>query len=150
DGSLNVSVQAAVTDRLLLHVLATGANEVILPLGPFHSADLASALVDAAGESFWTGAGVSVTVPAGAFTATTRVRVTPAQPGDPAPAPPIDGLPSVYGYALDFTAYADGSEVASAAAALQLGVPLPAGANAPYYLVQRAVTALGETGWMLM
>ncbi len=153
DGSFNVTVAAELTDTVLLHVLITGSNEVILPLGPFHTADLASALVDAGGESFATGAGVSVTVPAGAFSAATWVRVTPAQPSDPQPAPPITGLPGVYGYTLGFTSSADGSTVASAATGLQIGVPLPAGSPAPtgnVYLVQRAVTALGQTGWMLM
>ena len=151
DGSFHLAVQAAVTDTLRLHVLVTGQNEVQAPLGPFHSADLASALVDAGGAVFATGAGVKLSVPAGAFAALTRVRVTPAAPTDPPAAPLPDGFSAVYSFALDFTNYADGSELDGAAAALDISIPAPQGADAnTVYLLDRAIQPLGMNLWMLM
>ena len=151
DGSFSLSVQAALSDVLRLHVLVTGQNEVQAPLGPFHSADLASALVDAGGAVFATGAGVKVSVPAGAFAALTRVRVTPHAPIDPPAAPLPDGFNAVYSFALDFTSYADGSELSGAARALDVNIPAPAGADAnTVYFLDRQIQPLGENVWMLM
>jgi RHS repeat-associated protein len=153
DGSFSLSIQAALTDRLVLHVLVSGQNEVQAPLGPFHSADLASAVVGAAGASFYTGAGVAVAVPAGAFAAPTRVRVTPHAVTDPPAAPAPEDLAPVYAFGLDFSAYADGSPVAGAAKALQIAVPLPPATPAPpggVYWLTREIEPFGEKLWMLM
>jgi RHS repeat-associated protein len=153
DGSFRLSVQAALTDTLRLHVLVTGQNEVQAPLGPFHSADLASALVDAGGAVFSTGAGVKVSVPAGAFAALTRVRLTPAAPAAPPAAPVEDGFNTISAFALDFTDHADGSAIASTAKGKGLGLvtPAPAGADPNgVYLVFREVTPFGRPAWMLM
>jgi RHS repeat-associated protein len=144
DGSFSLSLQAALTHRLVLHVLVTGRNEVVAELTPFHTADLKGAWVGAKEVTFTTGDGVTVRVPEGAFSGPTRVRVEP-QPLTPPASPVPSGLAPVYAFNLDFGG-------AEARKALQISVPNPAGAPEAVdglYLLNRVIVLQGKTYWMM-
>ena len=87
NGSFQTTITASLTDTIILHVLIEGANEVVVELTPFLSADLRSARVDQKAATFTTGDGVTVMVPAGAFAGPVRVSVTPQPLASPAPYP---------------------------------------------------------------
>ena len=142
DGSFELSIVAQVTDRLLLHVLVAGANEVVAILGPFRTADGRGAYVDAQGSTFTTIDGWYFSVPADTFDETSVVHVVPRAVGQlPAPLPAsfVEGV----SFELDFGG-------ATPEKAIELALPAPAGAPAGRpILVLREVRAAGAHGWML-
>ncbi len=141
DGSFELSVEAGLGDTVLLHVLLTGANEVVVELGPFMTADLRSAFVDEREASFTTGDGIAVVVPAGAFDTDAVVTLTPRAPAEITV--PLPGtFTAVYGFDLSFGGV-------SANKALQIAVPAPAGSANGRYLLSRIVDVLGEPRWMM-
>ncbi|MEO8196127.1 MAG: Ig-like domain-containing protein, partial [Thermoanaerobaculia bacterium] len=101
DGSFELSIVAQVTDRLLLHVLIPGANEVVAILGPFRTADGRGAYVGAEGSTFTTIDGWAFTVPAGAFDATSVVHVVPRVTGQ-LPVPLSASFVEGVSFTLDF------------------------------------------------
>ena len=144
DGSFSLSLQAALTHRLVLHVLITGGNEVVTELTPFRTADLKGAYVGAQAVTFTTGDGVTVEVPEGAFAGPTRVRLEP-QPLTPPASPIPSGMAAVYNFQLDFAG-------AEAKKPLQISIPKPAGAPDAVdgvYLLNRMIVIQGKTYWML-
>lgn len=142
DGGFELSIVAHVTDRLLLHVLVLGANEVVAILGPFRTADGRGAYVGAEGATFTTIDGWTFTVPATAFSRTSVVHVAPRLPGQLPVALPASFIEGV-SFALDFGD-------ASPTKAIELALPAPAGAPAARpILVLREVRAAGAHGWML-
>lgn len=144
DGSFSLSLQAALTHRLVLHVLITGSNEVVTELTPFHTADLKGAYVGTQAVTFTTGDGVAVEVPEGAFSGPTRVRLEP-QPLSPPASPVPAGMAAVYNFQLDFAG-------AEAKKPLQISIPKPAGspdAVDGVYLLNRMIVIQGKTYWML-
>ena len=142
DGSFELSIVAQVTDRLLLHVLIAGANEVVAILGPFRTADGRGAYVGAEGSTFTTIDGWTFSVPADTFDETSVVHVVPRAVGQlPAPLPAsfVEGV----SFALDFGG-------ATPEKAIELALPAPAGAPAGRpILVLREMRAAGVHGWML-
>jgi RHS repeat-associated protein len=144
DGSFGLTLQAALTHRLVLHVLIPGSNEVVVELTPFRTADLKGAYVGADAVTFTTGDGVRIEVAAGTFAGPTRVRLEP-QPVSAPPAPVPSGLAAVYAFNLDFGG-------AEAKKALQISVPPPAGAPAAVegiYLLDRMIVIQGTRYWMM-
>jgi len=142
DGGFELSIVAQVTDRLLLHVLVPGANEVVAILGPFRTADGRGAYVGAEGATFTTIDGWTFTVPAAAFSRTSVVHVAPRVTGQLPVALPASFVEGV-SFALDFGD-------ASPTKAIELALPAPAGAPAARpILVLREVRAAGADGWML-
>ncbi|HEV8631418.1 MAG TPA: Ig-like domain-containing protein, partial [Thermoanaerobaculia bacterium] len=141
DGSFELSVEAGLGDTVLLHVLLSGANEVVVALGPFMTADLRSAFVDAREARFTTGDGIAVVVPAGAFESAAVVTLTPRAPAQVAVTAPSAFNP-VSGFDLSFGGV-------SASKPLQIAVPAPAGAAVGRYLLARVVDVLGERRWMM-
>ena len=143
DGSFELTIGAAVGDKLLLHVLVEGSNEIIVLLGPFMSADLKSAWVGAEAARFATADGVTVIVEEGTFAGWTKLRVAerPVSPEPIAlPAPGI--LDPVFAFDLDF------GEL-SPEKPLRLRVPAPAGATSGWYLAARTTQILGRPLWTL-
>jgi RHS repeat-associated protein len=144
DGTFSLSLQAALTHRLVLHVLIAGSNEVVTELTPFHTADLKGAWVSSAEVTFLTGDGVTVHVPDGAFVGPTRVRLEP-QPLTPPASPVPTGMAAVYNFQLDFGG-------AQAQKPLQISIPKPTGAPDAVegvYLLNRMIVIEGKTYWML-
>ena len=141
DGSFELSVEAGLGDTVLLHVLLTGANEVVVELGPFMTADLRSAFVDEREASFTTGDGIAVVVPAGAFESDAVVTLTPRAPAE-ITVPLPTSFTAVYGFDLSFGGV-------TANKALQIAVPAPAGSANGRYLLSRIVDVLGEPRWMM-
>ncbi len=142
DGSFELSIVAQVADRLLLHVLIAGANEVVAILGPFRTADGRGAYVGAEGSIFTTIDGWTFSVAADTFEETSVVQVVPrvtGQPPAPLPASFVEGV----SFTLDFGGATPGK-------AIELSLPAPAGAPAGRpILVMREVRAAGAHGWML-
>ena len=142
DGSFELSIVSQVTDRLLLHVLIAGANEVVAILGPFRTADGRGAYVGAEGSIFTTIDGWTLSVPADTFDETSVVQVVPLVSGQlpvPLPASFVEGA----SFTLDF-----GGAIPDKA--IELALPAPAGAPAGRpILVLREVRAAGAHGWML-
>ncbi len=142
DGSFELSIVAQVTDRLLLHVLIAGANEVVAILGPFRTADGRGAYVGAEGATFTTIDGWTFTVPTATFDRTSVVRVVPRVTGQLPVALPASFVEGV-SFTLDFGG-------ATPEKAIELALPAPAGAPAGRpILVLREVRAAGAHGWML-
>lgn len=142
DGSFELAIAAQVSDRLLLHVLVPGGNEVVAILGPFRTLDGRGAYVGEEGATFTTIDGWTFTVPAGAFEDTEVVHVVPLAAGQlplPLPASFVEGV----SFTLDFGG-------TSPDKAIELALPAPAGAPAGRpILVLREVRAAGAHGWML-
>ncbi len=90
DGGFELSVEAALGDHLLLHVVVTGQNEVVVELAPFLTADGRAARVGTEGSTFTTVDGLTLHVEAGTFDVPTLVRAEP-RPLDPAPVPAPEG-----------------------------------------------------------
>ncbi|HEX3553446.1 MAG TPA: Ig-like domain-containing protein [Thermoanaerobaculia bacterium] len=144
DGSFDISIQAALTHTLILHVLIPNGNEVVAKLTPFRTADLKGAYVDDKAVTFTTGEGLTAAIPAGAFSGPTIVSVA-ARPVAPSPVLARDAFAAVAAFTLDFSG-------AEAHKALEISLPLPAGAPTPvggFYLLNRVVEALGDHYWMM-
>ncbi|HEX4965393.1 MAG TPA: Ig-like domain-containing protein [Thermoanaerobaculia bacterium] len=144
DGSFDLSIQAALTHTLILHVLIPNANEVVAKLTPFRTPDLKGAYVDDKATAFTTGEGLTATIPAGAFSGPTIVSVA-ARPVALSPVLARDAFAAVASFTLDFGG-------AEASKALEISLPLPAGAPTPvggFYLLNRVVEALGDHYWMM-
>ena len=145
DGGFDLQVEAALTDRLLLHVVITGQNEVVLELTPFLSADGRGGLIVDLTEAvtFTTLDGVIVTIEAETFDRPTIVRVDPQPVESWAPPHPADFNVSTV-FDLDFGG-------AEALKPIQIALPLPAGltGNEGPYLLSREETILGESRWMM-
>ncbi|RMH21420.1 MAG: hypothetical protein D6696_05820, partial [Acidobacteria bacterium] len=71
DGAFELNVAATVGDRILLHVIILGGNEVLLELGPYMGEDLQSAVAEPGGTTLTTADGIVLDVPPGAFDAPT-------------------------------------------------------------------------------
>ncbi len=144
DGGFDLSIEAALTHTLILHVLIPGSNEIVSKLTPFRTPDLKGAYLDGKGVTFTTGDGVEVVVPEGTFDGPTVVRLEP-RPLSELAAPVPAGFAAVYNFNLDFGG-------AEANKALQISVPKPSGAPAAVegvYLLNRAIEALGRRYWMM-
>ncbi|HEV7509645.1 MAG TPA: Ig-like domain-containing protein [Thermoanaerobaculia bacterium] len=144
DGGFDLSVQAALTHTLILHVLIPNSNEVVAKLTPFHTADLKGAYVSDQALTFTTGEGVTVDIAEGTFTGPTVVRLA-TKPVAQASLPAPDDLAPIFAFTLDFSG-------ADASKPLQISVPFPAGAATARqgdYLLNRRVEALGNGYWML-
>ena len=145
DGGFDVQVEATLTDRLLLHVVITGQNEVVLELTPFLSADGRGGLIVDPSEAvtFTTLDGVIVTIEAETFDRSTIVRVDPQPVESWAPPHPVDFNVSTV-FDLDFGG-------AEALKPVQIALPLPAGLTGTEgpYLLSREETILGESRWMM-
>ncbi len=140
DGSFELALTAALDDALILHVIIPGANEVILGLGPYMASDLRAAVVGTEAASFTTVDGFGVTLEAGTFLTTTRVRVTPTPIGnDPLPTP--DGFEGVLGFDLDL----DGAQPRRK---LEVRLPVTNPTDDDYILVS-SVELLGQRWWTL-
>jgi RHS repeat-associated protein len=144
DGAFETTVEATLTHTLILHVLIPASNEIVARLTPFRTADLRTAYVGKEAVTFTTGDGVTVQVPAGAFSGPARVRLEPT-PVSQTPAPVPAGMAAVYAFNLDFGG-------AQAAKALQISFPAPAGmpeAVEGVYLLNRMIELLGRRYWMM-
>ncbi|MEA2604011.1 MAG: hypothetical protein QOF89_5003 [Acidobacteriota bacterium] len=143
DGSFQMDVEATISDELLLHVLGNGNEDVVLPLTPFRTADLHGAYIGPLGGRFQTPEGLIVTVPAGAFKATTLVKAMPQAVSSVTQAPPATGFQAVYAFKLDIGG-------ARAYKGLRVSVPAPSGANPnATYLLSRSLSYFGEPRWQL-
>src|SRR5690606_34721154 len=100
-GQFELTIEAAVGDHLRLHVLVPGANEVVLTLGPWRTADGRGAWIGPAGARITTVDGWVLDVPPAAFAVMSRIVVTPRPSSAPAPAQP-ETLVRAAGFALDF------------------------------------------------
>ncbi|MGH3373771.1 MAG: Ig-like domain-containing protein, partial [Actinoallomurus sp.] len=144
DGSFDISIEAALTHTLILHVLIPNANEIVTKLTPFRTPDLKGAYVDDKAVTFTTGDGVTVEVAQGTFSGPAIVRLEP-QPVSATPAPVPAGMAAVYDFNLDFGG-------AKASKPLQISIPKPAGAPDAVegvYLLNRMIVALGKRYWMM-
>ncbi|HKI05513.1 MAG TPA: Ig-like domain-containing protein [Thermoanaerobaculia bacterium] len=144
DGGFDINIEATFAHTLILHVLIPGSNEIVSKLTPFHTPDLKGAYVDDKASTFTTGDGLTVKVPAGAFQGPTIVRAAPLAVTT-SPVLARDAFAPVAAFTLDFSG-------AEAFKALQVSVPLPAGAPTPvggFYLLNRVVEALGDRYWMM-
>ncbi|MEO8275872.1 MAG: hypothetical protein ABI639_06600 [Thermoanaerobaculia bacterium] len=141
-GAFELSLAAAVTDRILLHVLVPGGNEEVALLGPFLSQDGRGAFVGPEGATFTTVDGWSAFVMPATFDTVTSVRVQPQVPGNLPIALPESFIEGV-SFVLDFGG-------ARAAKPIELSLPAPPGVPAARpLLVLREVQAPGAHGWML-
>ncbi len=144
DGGFDLDIEAALSHTLILHVLIPNSNEIVARLTPFRTADLKGAYVDDKASTFTTGEGLTIDVPAGAFTGPTIVRAAP-QAVTMSPALARDAFAPVAAFTLDFGG-------AEASRPLQVSLPLPPGSPTPvggFYLLNRAVEALGDRYWMM-
>jgi RHS repeat-associated protein len=140
-GQFDLEIEAAVGDHLRLHVIIPGANEVVLTLGPYRTADGRGAWIGPTGAVVTTVDGWTLDVPAGTFATVARVAVTPRPASAPAPAQP-ETFVRTAGFTLDFGGV-------TATKAIELTLPAPAGTPDEEHLVLREVSALGRRGWML-
>ncbi|HEX6904369.1 MAG TPA: Ig-like domain-containing protein [Thermoanaerobaculia bacterium] len=144
DGGFDVDIEATLSHTLILHVLIPGSNEIVVRLTPFRTPDLKGAYVDEKASTFTTGEGLTVDVPAGAFAGPTIVRAAPRTVAT-SPVLARDAFAPVAAFTLDFGG-------AEAVKPLQISVPLPGGSPTPvggFYLLNRAVEALGDRYWMM-
>ncbi|MEM7480683.1 MAG: Ig-like domain-containing protein [Acidobacteriota bacterium] len=144
DGSFELSIDTALSDSLLLHIVPPGANESVFVLGPFLSADGRSARLGFEPEEttvFTTLDDVTVTVEPGTFLEPAVVRLEPA-PLSEATAP----LPSDFAYEAAYRLSIEGGE---AQRGLGLELPTPAGVTADELLLAKLERILGEDHWMV-
>ena len=141
DGSFNLAIEASVADRLLLHVLIEGGNEIVLELTPFRTADGKGAWIGSDAIVFATADGLIVSVEENTFDGPTKVTVAPETLGGNVPAVP-EGLASLYQFTLEI----DGSP---AKRGLRISVPAPAGSRDGLFLVTRPVNSFWGRKWML-
>ncbi|MEM8963088.1 MAG: Ig-like domain-containing protein, partial [Acidobacteriota bacterium] len=142
DGSFSLSIPGAFGDEIQLHVLIPGANEVLLPLGPWYRADLRAAYNTGEAMDIVTIDGVTVALEAGTFVEPTWVSLVPRALVD-APLETHEDFDAVYGFDLSF----DGAQ---ARKRVHVRIPTPAGVNAgDEILLSRAMDGVGEKWWML-
>jgi len=144
-GGFDTTVEAALTDRLLLHVVITGQNEVVIELTPFLETDGRGAHVAAVEEAvtFTTLDGITVEIEPDTFLQETVVRVVPQSLNTPLPPRPAS-FQVAYVYDLDFGG-------AEALKPVQISLPLPAGliGDEGPYLLSRTEEILGASYWMV-
>ncbi len=146
-GGFDFEVEASLTDRLLLHVLVTGQNEVVVELTPFLTADGQGGYVGTEGSTFTTVDGLTVHVEAGTFAEPTVVRAEP-EPLDPSPVPAPEGVLELSAFRLDFGG-------AEAAKPVQVTIDAPAATpdipdgSPERLMLLRAQSFLGDPFWML-
>lgn len=141
DGSFQVSVGAALGDRLLLHVLIEGSSADLMVLGPYLSSDRRAAWAPVVGASWTTADGLTLTVEEGTFDAGTWVRAQTRSVAQAPVATPDDFTASLL-FDLDF---------GGAQPTRPLRVRLPASSPDPSatHVLARHVEALGLRGWMV-
>ncbi|MCP4203906.1 MAG: hypothetical protein GY769_18470 [bacterium] len=141
DGDFLITIEASVSDRILLHVLIEGSNELVLELTPFRTADLKGAFVGTEGARFATADDLIVTVEEGTFDAPARVVVEPITI-DVDTVPTAPGFTPTYAFSLDLGG-------AQANKGLRISVPAPVDALDGQYLLTRVVDTFFGPRWMM-
>lgn len=142
DGSFELPIAASLTDRLLLHVLIEGGNEVVLPLGPFLRADQRGGHIGPQGGSFITVDGVRVSIEPGTFDRATVVSLVPL-PASPLLVPAPSFLQPLSRWQLDFGG-------ALAASRIRVDFPAPPGATPKDYMAFMPIPGPdGRSYWRL-
>ena len=139
-GGFELSVEARLTDVLLLHVVPTGKNETVVELTPFLTADGHAAYVSREAVAFTTLEGIEVKIEAGTFDRPTLVRLAVV------PTTAIKARrPSDFNLLFAFDLDTGG---ATARKAITLRLPVQTSEPFPL-LLGREVDFLGETYWTL-
>lgn len=142
DGSFSVQIAASLDDRLFIHVIMPGANEVLMLPGPWMRADLRAGLFRGDAVRFATVDGVAFDVPEDTFASSTWIEALPAPIADsPLPAP--DGFRALYAARIGF-----GGLLPRRAMTLELPVPASADATADP-LLAKTIEVFGGEHWMI-
>ena len=141
DGAFQLTIGAALDDRLLLHVLIQGGSEDLMTLGPFLSADEKSAYIPEDGGDWTTSEGLGIEVQPGTFTRPTWVRAETRASG---PVETPDGFNRLFDFDITLGGLLPSKRI-------YVSVPTTASFDPQRdILLNRFVEALGTRGWMFM
>lgn len=140
DGSFELTLEARLTDVLLIHIVPAGRNETVVELTPFLTADGKGAYADERAAAFTTVDGIEVKIDAGTFEGPTVVRLA-VVPNTAIRASYPSDFNLLYSFDLD---------TGGMLAQKSLRLRLPLTTTSPYpLLLGREVDFVGETYWTL-